>query len=290
MRLSRPQTIDEALRLAEESTADTKIIAGGTALMLMMRHGLLFPDHLIALERIPGLAYVDASDEVIRIGALAPLRRLQRTPELADAVPTLAETLGLVANHRVRGRATIGGNLAEADYASDPPAVLTTLGCRVRLRSVDSERVLSLPEFLVGFYETALRHSEILTEILLPRPAPTARTVYLKYVSRSAEDRPCVGVAAYLDVDTAGRCRDLRIAVAAATATPFTLPDVTTACQGDVAGEELWNEVAAEFSSAIAPISDGRGSAEYRKQVTGELVRRALRMAWGEGANGAMRL
>lgn len=290
MRLSRPQTINEALRLADESTPDTKIIAGGTALMLMMRNGMLFPDHLIALDRIPGLSYVDIGDDSIRIGALSPLRRLQRTPELTEAVPTLTETLSLVANHRVRGRATIGGNLAEADYASDPPAVLTALGCRVRIRSVDAERILSLPEFLVGFYETELRQNEILTEVLLPRPSPTARTVYLKYVSRSAEDRPCVGVAGYLDVDAAGRCRDLRVAVAAATATPFTLPEVTTACRGNVAGAELWNEVAAEFGSAIAPIADGRGSADYRKHVTGELVRRALQMIWVEGTNGATRL
>lgn len=290
MRLLRPQTMAEATRLVDEGGEGSKVVAGGTALMLMMRNDLLIPDQLIALDRVPGLSYIDVGAETVRLGALTTLRRLQRAPELKRVLPTLAMSLGLVANHRVRQRATIGGNLSEADYASDPPSVLTTLGCRVRLTSHDSERELPLPEFLLDFFETALAPNEIVTEVLVPRPPPSARTTYLKYVSRSAEDRPCVGVAAYLERDESGRCREIRVAVSGATPTPFTLGEVTRGFRGAPAGDQVWNEIAEAYGEAVRPISDGRGSAAYRRHVIGQLIRRALAEVADDGENGARRL
>lgn len=290
MRLLRPQTMAEAIRLVDEAGEGSKVVAGGTALMLMIRNDLLVPDQLIALDRVPGLSYVEAGADTVRLGALTTLRRLQRAPELRQVLPTLAASLGLVANHRVRQRATIGGNLSEADYASDPPSVLTTLGCRVRLTSRDSERELPLPEFLLDFFETALAPNEIVTEVLVPRPPAGARTTYLKYVSRSAEDRPCVGVAAYLQRDESGRCREIRVAVSGATPTPFALDEVTSGFRGALAGGRVWDEIADAYSEAVRPISDGRGSAEYRKHVIGQLIRRALAEVADDGENGARRL
>jgi carbon-monoxide dehydrogenase medium subunit len=290
MHVLRPHTIAETLRLLDEAGEDSKIIAGGTALMLMMRNGLIFPEELIALDRVAGLDHVDVDGDVVRLGALVSLRALERSPEVEKVLPTLTSALGLVANHRVRQRATIGGNVSEADYASDPPAVLTTLGCQVRIVSSGGERLLGLPDFLVSYYETALEHNELVTEVLVPRPSPTARTTYIKYVSRSAEDRPCVGVAAYLDTDAAGRCTDVRVAVAGATATPFTLAEVTGSLRGEAADGTAWREVGEAFGEAIEPIDDARGSAAYRKHVVGDLVRRALETVSTPGENGACRL
>jgi carbon-monoxide dehydrogenase medium subunit len=113
MRVLRPQTIAETLHLLDEAGDDSKLIAGGTALMLMIRNGLLFPEQLIALDRVSGLDYVNVEANVIRLGALTSLRALERSAELQKVVPTLTQALGLVANHRVRQRATIGGNLSE---------------------------------------------------------------------------------------------------------------------------------------------------------------------------------
>ncbi len=290
MRVHRPETTAAALRLLDEGGEDTKVIAGGTALMIMMRSGLVIPEQLVSLDRLPGLDAVAVDGDVIRLGALVSLRSMERSAALARVVPTLTAALGLVANHRVRNRATIGGNLSESDYASDPPAILTTLGCRVRLTSAASERWLDLSEFLVGYYETALEANELVTEVEVVRPSPTARTTYLKYVSRSAEDRPCVGVAAYLDVDEAGRCTDVRVAVAGATATPFTLPDVTGGCRGAAAHTTTWQDVASAYAATIDPIDDLRGSAAYRKHVTGELVGRALAAVAAGTDNTALRL
>jgi aerobic carbon-monoxide dehydrogenase medium subunit len=290
MQVLRPRTVAETLHLLDGAGDDAKVIAGGTALMLMIRAGLIFPDLLVALDRVDGLDYLTVESDVIRVGALTSLRTMERSPELQKVVPTLTAALGLVANHRVRQRATIGGNLSESDYASDPPAVLTTLGCQVRIVSARGERLLPLSEFLVGYYETALQHGELVSEVLIPVPSPTARTLYIKYISRSAEDRPCVGVAAYVDRDESGRCSDVRVAVAGATATPFTLTDVTDGCRGAVADGTTWREVAAAYRDGIEPIDDARGSAGYRKQVVGNLVRRALDVVSTPGENGAFRL
>ena len=290
MQLLRPETQAEALRLLDDGDEDCKIIAGGTAVMLMLRNGFIFPSQLVAVDRVEGMDYVHVAGDMVRLGALASLRSLERSAHVQRALPTFAATLPLVANHRVRQRATIGGNLSESDYASDPPAVLTTLDCKVRLTSSGGERLMGLPEFLVGYYETALDHGEMVTEVVIPRPPPSARTTYIKYISRAAEDRPCVGVAAYLDVDGSGRCTELRVAVAGCTATPFVLSDVTDACRGGHLDSTTWAAVAAAYGDAMNPIDDARGSATYRKQVTENLVLRALVTIAGNGGNGASKL
>jgi len=290
MQVSRPETTAEALRILDEEGEECTVIAGGTAIMLMMRNGLLYPEHLVSLDRLSELDYVDAGEDVIRLGALTKLRSLERSPELQPALPTLTSALTLVANHRVRQQATIGGNVSEADYASDPPSILVTLGCRVHLLSAAGERWLPLSDFLVDYYTTAKEPNELVVEVSVPRPSPTARTTYIKYVSRSSEDRPCVGVAAYVDLDDGGRCTDLRIAVAGATSTPFMLPAIDDDCRGKTLDRTAWRELGDEYGQAIQPIGDIRGSTSYRKHVTGELVFRALEMASTTTTNGAMRL
>lgn len=287
----RPESTAEALRALDEGGEDARAVAGGTAVVLMMRNGLLFPERLVALDRIPDLDRIEIGPDEIRIGALTTLRQVERCAELRKVLPTLAAAVGLVANHRVRQRATVGGNLCESDYASDPPAVLTTLGCEVKVVSLRGVRWIPVPEFLVGYYETVLQPGELVTEVRIPRPAPTVRSTYLKFLSRSAEDRPCVGVAAHLDVDDAGRCTDVHVAVAGATATPFRLPAATDAVRrAKAADPSTWETVAAAYRDAINPIDDIRGSSAYRKHVTGELVRRALATVATGAANGACRL
>ncbi|WP_324274953.1 hypothetical protein [Blastococcus brunescens] len=148
----------------------------------------------------------------------------------------------------------------------------------------------ALGEFLVDYYTTAKEPDELVVEVAVPRPSPTAHTTYIKYVSRSSEDRPCVGVAAYVDLDEGGRCTDLRVAIAGATSTPFVLSEVTDACKGATFDSAARREVARGYEDEIRPIGDVRGSAQYRKHVTGELVFRALEAASSAQPNGAMRL
>lgn len=287
----RPESMADALRRLADGDEDTKVIAGGTAVMLMMRNGLIFPERLVALDRVPDLNRIEVGPEEVRIGALTTLRAIERSTPLASALPTFAAAVGLVANHRIRQRATVGGVVCESDYASDPPAVLVTLGAEIEIRAERGERRMPLTDFLVDYYETALAPDELVTGIRIPRPSPEARTTYIKFISRSAEDRPCVGIAAHVDIDRGGRCTEARVAVAGATATPFRLPAATDAIRGAKAADpSTWDVVAGAYREAISPIDDIRGSARYRKHVTGELVRRALATVSSGAANGACRL
>lgn len=291
MRVLRPETLSEVLDILGEELPETKVIAGGTAVVLMMRNGLLYPDRLVSLDRLSGLDHIEIDNHEVRIGALTTLRQVERSTELGAVLPTLVRGTALVANHRIRQRATVGGVVCESDYASDPPAILVTLGCEVHVVSVEGDRWVPLSEFLVGYYETVLRPAEVVTEIRVPRPSPAVRTTYLKFLSRSSEDRPCMGVAAHVETDRAGRCSDLRVVIGGATATPFHLPSAAAAVRGArVEDQATWATVAAAYRDAINPIGDARGSSVYRKRITGELVRRALATLASGAASGAQLL
>jgi carbon-monoxide dehydrogenase medium subunit len=170
----------------------------------------------------------------------------------------------------------MGGNLSEADYASDPPAVLVAARGRVRVQSARGEREIPLTEWFTDFYETALQPDELVTELILPPPPASVRSAYLKYVTRSEEDRPCLGVAAFVDADGGGTCRDLRVVVGAAAAIPREVAAAEQKAIGQPLTPELIREVAEDYAAAIEPISDLRGSAWYRTQMIKVFVRDAI--------------
>ena len=189
-------------------------------------------------------------------------RAVERSEVVRSGWPVLARAFSLVASPRVRNQATVGGVLADADYASDPPAMLAALGARVVLRSPRGERSVSVGELIVGHYRTCIEPDELLVEVRVP---PQGVATYRKFRSRSAEDRPCVAVAA-------ARGDRLRVVVGAVAGTPQDFPEL---CDGEPA------EVAAAYAERIQPMSDARGSAEYRRRVIAAEVRRALEeLAW----------
>jgi carbon-monoxide dehydrogenase medium subunit len=176
----------------------------------------------------------------------------------------------------VRNQATLGGNLAAADYAADPPAMLTALGARVRLLGPDGTREIPLSAFFLGFYTTALEPDEVLTEVVVPSIPETARAAYFKYTSISAEGRPAVAVGALADFDGDGTCKDLRIAVGAAVETPKRVESAEAMARGQTLTGELVAAIAEEYAQTLDPLSDVRGSAWYRKEMIGVFIKRAL--------------
>jgi carbon-monoxide dehydrogenase medium subunit len=276
----RPATLDELLDVLADESSDQRMIAGGTAVSIMLKRGLIAPDVVISLRGLPGLRSVAHDGGATHIGALVTLRELELDAKVARRHPAIPETMAKVANVRVRNAATVGGNICEADYASDPPALLIALGASVRLVSRQGERTVPLDGFFRAFYETAIEPNEVLVELLVPDPAPTARTIYLKYVSRSAEDRPCVGVAASLALDRAsGACTALRVVVGGAAETPQRLPEVEAIAVGKPLTRDVVEAVADGYSAAIDPVEDVRGSAWYRREMIRVFVRRAIEAA-----------
>jgi carbon-monoxide dehydrogenase medium subunit len=188
-----PESLEEALELRGEH-GDATVLAGGTFVGILMNQGFLEPRTLLSLGRVQRLDGIEVVDGELRLGAMTTHRAVERSAAVREGWPVLARAFSLVASPRVRNQATVGGVLADADYASDPPAVLAALGARVLLRSARGERAVGIDELIRGHYETCIAVDELLVEVRVP-PAPE-RAVYRKFRSRSSEDRPCVAVAA----------------------------------------------------------------------------------------------
>src|SRR2546425_7411159 len=174
--LLQPTSLDEAISILARDADQTKIIAGGTALVIMLRNNLISAALLLSLGQLRDLQKIRHEPGTgLRIGGLVTIREAETSPVIRDKQPTLASAFAKVGNIRVRNAATVGGNLSEADYASDPPCVLVALRARAKVRSVKGEREIPLTDFFKGFYETVLAPDEILTELIVPDQAPGSR-------------------------------------------------------------------------------------------------------------------
>ena len=277
---AEPSSIEETLDLLATHGEDAKLLAGGTWLTLVLRQNLLFPTILVSLRRVPGLDRIEVDpDGTLRLGAMTRHRAVERAPTGHAGWPALAATYADVANVRVRHQATVGGNLADADYASDPPTILAALDASVRALSPRGERLIPVRNLIVGHYETALAPDELISEVLVPPLPHRAGAVYLKYRTRSHEDRPCVGVAALVDLGDDDTCRRLEVVVGAVAERPQRLPDVLDAAAGRPLDDASIEEIAAGYADGIDPLSDLRGSTWYRRRMIRVFVARALRAA-----------
>jgi aerobic carbon-monoxide dehydrogenase medium subunit len=259
-----PASLDGALALRAEHGGDATVLAGGTFLGILLNQRLLSPTAYLSLGRVEELRGISVDAGQLRLGAMTTHSAVERSGEIRAGWPVLARAFGLVASPRVRNQATVGGVLADADYASDPPAVLMALGARSVLRSPRGDREVTIDELILGYYETCIADDELLVEVVVP-PAPES-AVYRKFRSRSSEDRPCVSVAAARDGES------LRVAVGAVAETPQSFPEL---CEGTAA------EIGAAYAERIEPLSDARGSAAYRRRVIAVEVRRAVEAITG---------
>jgi carbon-monoxide dehydrogenase medium subunit len=273
----RPSSVEEAVEMLSEHGDEAKVVAGSTALTIMLRNRLIDPSVLVSIGRLPGLADITSEDGHLQLGALATHRDVELSPIARERIPVLADTFHKVANVRVRNVATVGGVVAEADYASDPPALFVALDAEIEAQGPNGKRTIPANEFFLSFYTTALEQNEIVTAVRVPVPQPGTRAVYEKFVTRSSEDRPCVGVAASMRLSADyGTTEDVRVAVGAASETPQRFPDLEQAAVGKEMTEELARSIAEGYAERIDTLDDMRGSAWYRTEMVKVWVRRAL--------------
>jgi len=273
----RPTSVEEAVAMLNEHGDEAKVVAGSTALTIMLRNRLIDPSVLVSIGRLPGLADITADDGHLILGALATHRDVERNPIARERIPVLADTFHKVANVRVRNVATVGGVVAEADYASDPPAVFLALDAEIEAQGPNGKRTIQASEFFLSFYTTALAQNEIVTAVRVPVPQPGTRAVYEKFVTRSSEDRPCVGVAASIRLSAdSGTTEDVRVAVGAASETPQRYSDLEQMAVGKEMTEDLARSIAEGYAERIDTLDDMRGSAWYRTEMVKVWVRRAL--------------
>ena len=279
--LVEPESLKEALALLDPDDPAVRAIAGGTALMLMLKSGFFRPRRLVSLRRVgDGLAAIRASAEGgLVLGAMARLRDVERSPLVRERAPVIAEMLLLHSNVRVRNVATVGGNLAHGDPHMDLPPVLIALGATVTASGPAGRRDIAVEDLVSGYFETVLGNDELITEVAIP-PQDGRRAVYLKCTTRAADDWPALGVAVSLGLDGAA-IRDPRIAVGAATDRAVRLKETEALLTGGETGEALWREAGAVASGEVETVGDDRGSAEYKKALVRVHVRRALARAAG---------
>jgi carbon-monoxide dehydrogenase medium subunit len=276
--LLEPASLEEAVRALEGGDPSVRPIAGGTALVLMMKSRIFRPERLVSLRRLNGtMRGVRRDDDgTIRVGALTTLSQLERAPLVAERLPVVKRALRTLSNVRVRNVATVGGHLAHGDPHMDLPPILVTLGARVRAVSPQGERWIELADLGVGYYETSVRGDELIAELVIPPLADGTRTAYMKHTALSADDWPAVGIAVAFRRD-GDAIHDARIAVSAATEKPLRLAAAERALSEG--GADAIRHAADAAADEVHTMSDLRGSASYKREMVRVYVRRALEAA-----------
>lgn len=295
--LHRPRSLDEALDLLQEN-ADAHVMAGATALVLLMRQGLVQPSVVVSV-RDAGLGGIRREkDGSLWIGATTTIREAETSDVVRAHRGALARAFGHVATLRVRDQATVGGNVAHADPAQDPPPMLMALDAEVELaKAGGARRRLKLDELLLGLFETAIEPGEILTGVRVPALAAGTRATYVKFLPRTEDDYATVSVAAAVRVAD-GKIADARIALGsvgptvmrarktedalrgieiARASTDGTTAKRTAGAAGDRAAAKKIADAAALVRDEIDPIDDIRGSASYKREVARVWTERAVR-------------
>jgi len=278
--LSEPRSLQEALALLANDEASVHPAGGCTALMLMMKSGLLQPTQLVSLRRIePRYASIDARPGEVRIGATCTLAGIEHSPLVQRELPVVSRTLRTLANVRVRNVATLGGNLAHADPHMDLPPLLAALGAMVSIASRGGERTLAVEDLIGGYYQTRLEPGELITEVRIPTRL-ARRAVYRKVTARSADDWPTLGIAVALDIAGNAVC-EAHLVASAAFDRPTRLPAAEQVlCAGPVSESGIAS--AADAAAAeVQPIADAHGSAAYKRELLRVHLRRALRQVLG---------
>jgi aerobic carbon-monoxide dehydrogenase medium subunit len=278
-----PSSIREAIDIVRNSDGDAKYLAGGTALVLLVKMRMVNPELLVSLRDVadlPGWNDIVRTDGGLRIGGGVTLTRVAGHRDVRELLPSLAQSAAVVGNVRIRNCATIGGAMAEADYASDPPAALVSLDARVEMTNGERSREVPVADFITDFFTTVLEPDEIVTSVKVPVRGGDVRANYLKFSSRSAEDRPCVGVAASGAFD-GGCTAELRVVVGAVSGRPQWFPEITARYLGAPLDASAVASIADGYADAVDPVEDIRGSAWYRRQVVRAQVARSLRRLAG---------
>ena len=274
-----PTSLDQVFDLLDKYGDDSRVMAGGTALVIQMKQRLSQPGHVIGMRRVGSLNAIESTPEGLRIGALCTQRQIENSELVGKEVPLVADTFRKVATPRIRNMATIGGGLVNGDPNQDPPPSLIALGASAVMTSKSGDRVVLLEEFFIDYYETDVQPGEILTNVMVPHAPAGSGSVYLKFLPRTADDYGTVNVAAVVSKEQDGMCKDVRIVLGAAGVTPIRAKDAEDALRGKPLTDENIRAAAVLVKDAVDPLEDFRGSADYKTDMAEVFARRAVEQA-----------
>jgi len=272
-----PTSLDEAIKLLAESGGDAKILAGGHSLLPAMKLRLAQPAKIIDLRKVPGLNEIKVDANGTTIGSMVTHADVARSPEIQRALPSLAEAAAQVGDLQVRNRGTLGGSLAHADPAGDPPAPFLALDGSIIVKGPNGERTIVGTEFFIDILTTALAEDEIVTGVSFPTLAPGTGTAYVKF-EHPASHYALTGVAAAVKLDGSGNVETVKVGVTGVGPKPYRATGVEEALVGK--GVAAIADAAAHAADGIDCNDDIHASAEYRAHLAVVFTRRALQAAF----------
>lgn len=272
-----PQSLEEALEL-KKKIPGSRFIAGGTDLMVQIRGGELKPSALISLRSIPDLSSIEINGS-IRIGAMTTVTDLIYNPDLEHQAKLLVDAARRLGSPQIRNVATVGGNLCNSSPCADLALPLLVLEAKARIKSLSGKQDVPLQKFFEGPGKSCLSPDQILTDIFIEPVSNNTKTVFLKK-GRVKMDLAVASVALLLEMER-GTCRKARAAAGSVAPVPLRLQKVEVLLEGKVLSPELADLAQRMASESVAPISDVRGTAEYRRQIVGVYVKRGLAQILG---------
>ena len=270
-----PTSLSEAQQAASDG-AVSSWLAGGTDLLVGIRLGARDPARVIDLKQIPELTTIEIDETSVRIGAAASAFDVLHHSDVPTLFPGLAEALNLIGSTQITGRCSAGGNLCNASPAADSIPALIANGAQCRILGPNGERMLAVEEFVVGPNQNALAPGELLVELVLPRPAADTSDAYLRLTPRTEMDIAVAGAGVSITLDDSDTCTAARVAIGAVAPTPLWVVAAGEALVGSSLDQSAIDAAVAAARTAAKPISDKRGTAEYRTHVVGVLVARAI--------------
>jgi len=283
----KPRSIEEALRILDDSGAEARILAGGQDIVPVMNQGRFAPCSLVDVRELTAVNGVRSQNGSMIIGALTTHRNIERSELIRVRCGLLADAAGQIGGGvQVRNRGTIGGAVCAGNPVYDFAPCLVALGAEFQLRSVNGERRIAAADFFLDAHKTALRPNELLTEITIPIGSSTASFAYEKL--KFSDGCYCIASAAIaVELNPDGSCRLVRLALGGVSATPIRVSQVEADVRGCQLSDELLGRVSATAQESVSdPISDVHADGEYRRAMAGVVARRALAKAFQRAHRG----
>jgi carbon-monoxide dehydrogenase medium subunit len=276
--LALPESLDDCLRLLAQRGPETKLLAGGTDLLPQMKNSVIMPKRVIDLSGVARVKILECDAKGLRIGAAVPARQVEQDPRVRNGYAAVAESAALLGSVQVRNLATVGGNICNAAPSADMAPPLVALEAQAVIAGPTGERRVPLSDFFTGVRKTVVGPDELLVEIFVPAPGPHSGGCYIRHTPRRELDIAVVGVASQVTVANEV-CAKARISLAAVSPTPVRATAAETALEGKPLTPELIERAADLAGQAANPISDQRGSADFRRHLVRILTRRTLTTA-----------
>lgn len=273
-----PTSVEEALSVLESQANDgqrTQILAGGTDVLVQMRSIDKEPRTLVDIKHIAETNELSIGADEIFIGAAIPSAALNENDELKGLLPGLIEAADLIGSTQIQGRATIGGNLCNSSPAGDTIPALVAVSAVCVIASPGGSREVDVGDFVTGVGQNCLESNEFLVGLKIPRPGNNSADAYLRFIPRTEMDIAVAGAGVALTLDDGGTCTAARVAIGAVAPTVLLVEAAASALVGTKVDDDALNAAAAACSEAASPITDKRGTVEYRKKVVGVLCKRA---------------